>query len=219
MKYLVLVPTLKMYENSRTNSHVVGSVKKGMTLVATGVERDPDWLVAVNSAGVQGWVRKVSPDGKTPYLSAQGGIVPAKPPQGILTRGDLYEAYLRAAYFDNPNRKGDYVWGAENHPWDCSGLFHAALTRGAKIADTRVTAEDYRQRMHPIAKPTELGDVAYHIVNGHATHIVMWTRDGYWIEARGAAFGIERHRASTAILRGLKWYRSDKINAALKAAA
>lgn len=182
-----------------------------------GVDRTGDW-VKLGGYGTVSWHR----------VNELAWLPKAVTQSRPKLMADLFLAYVLAAWFDNPDRLHDYIWGAEggnddhsksgDPEWDCSGLFYAALRyAGYKIG--RMTANDYFHVMKPIGMPTQVGDVAYRFSGGRAVHIVIYTGDGYFIEARGKDYGIERHKVSTAGARGLKWYRSDKINAALKQAA
>jgi cell wall-associated NlpC family hydrolase len=137
-----------------------------------------------------------------------------------MTPADRYLAYLQAAASDHDAYK-DYVWGAEgtdvdhdgDPEWDCSGLFHAALTRGAGLKDVRNTADGYMRRGHPIVRPSQLGDFRVHLnSDGHAVHIIMYVGNGKTIEAKGKAYGIDRDTVANG--HG-PWFRIDAVNKAL----
>ena len=62
------------------------------------------------------------------------GPTPLLRPVPAHTKGDNYLHYILAAWFDNPDRKYDYIWGAAgtnadgkggDPEWDCSGLWYA----------------------------------------------------------------------------------------------
>lgn len=130
---------------------------------------------------------------------------------------DKYVSYLRAAYYDNPDRKKDYIWGAQgNDPnrdgdkeWDCSGLFYGAYTY-AGYKKPRDTANGYKNAGHKIAGPSQIGDYRLHVDgNGHATHIMMFIGNGQIIEAKGKDYGIVASKTSEGYG---PWYRMDSLN-------
>lgn len=139
--------------------------------------------------------------------------------------GRKYLAYLRRQA-NNPDRVDEYVWGAEGegdrdrdgyNEHDCSGLFHAALTRGAGLKDSRTTAHEYMRQGKAISKPSMIGDFRVHKdSSGHATHIIMWAEGNSTIEAKGRAYGVVKDTVTGG--RG-PWYRIDRVAKALNGAA
>lgn len=139
-----------------------------------------------------------------------------------MSKADKYLAYLEAAANDK-DAANDYVWGAEGQDtnrdggpeYDCSGLRHAALV-AAGIADTRTTADGYKSRAVRIATPSQIGDFAVLLnPDGTAHHIIQYVGNGRTIEAKGAAYGIDRDTVASVNARGGKWYRQASVNAAL----
>ena len=158
-------------------------------------------------------------------------VIPPTIPEVPVTanvKQQQYLKYLNGAA-DNPDAKDEYLWGAEGESdrdhdghaeADCSGLFHAALTRGAGISDSRTTADGYKNRGHRIDKPTQIGDYGVLLnANGTAHHIGMYTGSGNVVEAKGAAYGILRTSVSAFNGRGAVWYRIDAINAQMASPA
>lgn len=138
-----------------------------------------------------------------------------------MSKADKYLAYLEAAANDR-DAASDYVWGAAgqdvNHDggpeYDCSGLRHAALV-AAGIPDTRTTADGYKSRAVRIASPSQIGDFAVLLNGTVAHHIIQYVGGGKTIEAKGAAYGIDRDTVAGVNARGGKWYRQVAINKAL----
>jgi hypothetical protein len=145
----------------------------------------------------------------------------------MATKADKYLEYLEAAASDHDAYK-DYIMGAEGQDadhdgdpeYDCSGLHHAALTRGAGVKDTRTTANGYKNRSHKIKAPTQAGDFAVLLDKGttHAHHLINYSMHGKTIEAKGHAYGIVRDSVAHVNSRGGIWYRDDSVNKALGAA-
>jgi cell wall-associated NlpC family hydrolase len=70
---------------------------------------------------------------------------------------------------------------------DCSGLIYAVLRKaGVLVAGKtlpRETAHDYYKRAKRISKPSKVGDLAFFLKNGHATHVALYIGKGETVEA------------------------------------
>ncbi|MEI6724594.1 MAG: glycoside hydrolase domain-containing protein [Actinomycetes bacterium] len=129
---------------------------------------------------------------------------------------------------DNPDRKDEYLWGAEggsdrDHDGfpelDCSGTGHYARTQ-AGISDDRTNADGYMHRGKRIDKPSEIGDYGCLLRgDGTAHHIVWYVGGGYVVEAKSSATGIMRSSVSSLNDRGARWFRDEKVNAQLRETA
>ena len=112
-----------------------------------------------------------------------------------------------------------YVWGAKGpHEFDCSGFVYWCLRAiGAPWRDgqewPRTTANGYYVVSKPVKK-SELrpGDVGYTVgTSGTAHHIVLYVGEGYFIEARGRAYGVVKYHIDDpkngAARRKIQWRR------------
>ena len=220
----ITTETIKVYSEPHGKGKYLHSIPAGYgPLQRTGISSD-GLFIRIGNYGAVGY----GP------LRQMRWIPGLQVPPVIKTRRELYVEYLHAAFFDNPDRLHDYIWGAAGHnadhshdgdpEWDCSGLHHAAIVH-AGIADDRTNAEGYRQRGTKLgsglaASKLRAGDYAVLLrSDGTAHHIINYTGDGYCIEARGAAFGIERHNVASVNARGAVWYRDNKLDKQLAKAA
>jgi len=83
----------------------------------------------------------------------------------------------------------DIGWEPSDNPLagDCSGLVYAVYRKAGVLVDGRTlpreTAHDYYKRAKRISKPSKVGDLAFFLKNGHATHVALYIGKGETVEA------------------------------------
>lgn len=141
----------------------------------------------------------------------------------MTTRADAYRTW------HYKELGADYDWGdipvspyktAEERDSDCSGLRIGALRHAGITVPGRPTAHEFYRSGVRIDHPSEIGDYAVHLVDGHAKHIVDFVGDNTMIEARGTGYGVVRYRVDDprdgAAARHLVWMRNVAVNKRLR---